>query len=520
MLSTCLEVAGREPKTESNRELNQDRSTIRTNRTEAKEMDDLPELPFEAILTFLNLEDRLKARAVSRSWRKKFDKYPVEILCYSEFPRDRILGKNRLAGGAFAQNFIRSTRFTSFFDTLSQSILKNLKHLRLCNIRSTQIADNEVLARSISAFGQLERLDIFSVQWSAPQKFKLNLEALKSINLKDLAEAELTMNSPQLKEIRMDDCEDLQLELVHANSVEWLHTSRLEHIEVENLKNLKYLYCGLSSQIDATFLSSLEQLKEVHLQDNDKISSLFEQKQRLGRADLKIYFCGLLLNGPDDPAIQSLDGEFDEDAFRCLAENPSRLADELPFRSSLLYAAIERVEAGSEDTVVSKLIDLEEIIVGKKVQDAQRFLDLLKKNGNIVELNFLKLRKKPRGAKQNPQQQQLFDRLPEHCAVQKLTICWALSDFEFISKLKHLIHLDIDCNVNHEVVRKAFQELQHLCWFDFKHRSKTVKIDRESPKKFCVFNGSWNEEIIDLESAIQLIFGQAKRKAEEVPLDE
>ena len=73
-----------------------------------------------------------------------------------------------------------------------------------------------------------------------------------------------------------------------------------------NLKNLKYLYSRYRFAIDSALLSSLEQLREIHLFQSSftfTLYKLFEQKQVLRLADLKIY---LLLNGPDDPAIDSL----------------------------------------------------------------------------------------------------------------------------------------------------------------------------------------------------------------------
>ena len=93
-------------------------------------MEELPELPFEQVLNYLSLKDRLKARTVSRAWRNKFDRYPVKSLCYSSCSSGFSFEKSRWVSGAFAKNFISSTRFVSFFDTYRQTILSTLKHLR------------------------------------------------------------------------------------------------------------------------------------------------------------------------------------------------------------------------------------------------------------------------------------------------------------------------------------------------------------------------------------------------------
>ena len=197
----------------------------------------------------------------------------------------------------------------------------------------------------------------------------------------------------------------------------------------------------------------------------------------------------------------------DEKTIHYLSENPSRLADEIPFYSALPYTAIERVAPELAINVVSRLTDLDLIIVKKPVQDVQRFLDFLKNSGNIVELQF-----------QGRQPQDLFDRLPDHCDVQKLTIGSSLTGFAFITRLKDLIHIDLNCPVNADLIRNLFKELTFLSWFDFKYNNKKkASIDRENPGKFCILrNGQWSEAP-DLNAAIQLVFPKSlKRKAEAI----
>lgn len=43
-------------------------------------MDDLPDLPFEMLLSYLDLKDLLKSRAVSRRWLAKIDSLTVWAL--------------------------------------------------------------------------------------------------------------------------------------------------------------------------------------------------------------------------------------------------------------------------------------------------------------------------------------------------------------------------------------------------------------------------------------------------------
>ena len=466
------------------------------NRTEPK-MDDLPELPFEQVLSYLSLEDRLKSRAVSRRWNWKINSFRVKNLCFSSRPKGFIEGKSRWVSGAFVQNFINSTRFASFFNTHGQSILSNLKHLRLCGFHLND-EDPAAFAPTLNAFAQLEELNIirFGVcfKWKLA-KLELSLPMLTSIQLEGVRGIEqLTLDSPRLQKVKLLYCSQLTLDLVHAEPVEWFMTDRSAVTTVKEMKSLKVLYAD-SYPIDSTLLSGLKQLREIHLNDWYDVSKLFEQKQRHARVDLKIYRCGLLLSGPDDPAINNLWKYFNEETIDCLAKNPSRLADEIPLCQYLYYTAIERVAPELQASLMKRFTDLEEIVVDKPVQDVQRFLDILKNLDNIVTLEFC-----------CDQPQDLFDRLPEHCAVQDLKIFGNKHlDVRFLFRLNHLILLYVDCSIDAGSIRKVFEN-EFLSSFEFEYINKRgVRIRIGHPKRFQVLiNYAWTD-VPDLNAAIQFI---------------
>ena len=464
-------------------------------------MDELPELPFELVLSYLNLEDRLKARAVSRRWYHKINSLRVNTLCFSEIPIGRILRKLRWVSGAFAENFIRSTRFASFFDTSGQTILSNLKHLRLCDIDLNE-GDRAAFARILNSFSQLERLDIIRAKLNQQEMF--NLPMLTSLQLEDVEGIQkLTLEAPRLREVKILGCHsyvyELSVEIVHGESVERLLVEQLEYTEVKKLKNLQQLYMASLSDIDPTFLSSLQQLKEIHTNEPDDVSELFEQKQRSGRADLKIYLCGLLLNGPDDPTRNAFDTScFDyltRESFVCLAENPSRLADQIPFYRSFDYSDIEGVAPGLEVDLLKRFTDLNEVEVQSRVQDIEGFLNLLKNCEKIVEFEFC----------DEDQRQDLFDRLPEHSAVQWLEIEISISDLDFLFRLKHLIHLDLYWSIDKQTVRRAFEELPALSsfWFQYAEQRTSIKIGHS--KQVHVSVGEEKKTFNDLNAAIEFI---------------
>ena len=404
--------AEQQPKSFSNRVQLEPRSAIET---EPKEMNDLPELPFEKVLSYLSLKDRIRSRAVSRRWYTMINSFRVKSLCFSTFPSGLVERKCRWISRAYAQNFISSPRPGLFFDVFGSTILSNLKHLRLYDVR-LNAESRTTFASTLQSFGQLEELDLIYLasQDGTTLDFELNLPVLKSIQLVGSgAIGTLTVDAPNLRRVELAEyAVSLRLNLVHVESVERLIIADMQQTEVAKLKNLKYLYCA--SGFAPTALSDLLLLKEIHLGDLESFGAreLFDQKQRDGRADLKIHVRGVLLNDRDELAMVpgSDSTHLNNETFAYLAENPSRLADEIPFYRTLHYTVIERVAPGSEFNVLSRLTHLHLVLVLNPVQNVQRFLDMLKNLENVIDLCFA-----------CNQPQELFDRLPEHCAVFRLS---------------------------------------------------------------------------------------------------
>ena len=459
-------------------------------------MDDLPELPFEKVLSYLSLEHLIKSRAVSRAWRNMIDRFRVKTLCSSIRPSGFIIGKSRFCD-VFAQNFIQSTRFQSFFSTFDRTILSNLKHLRLCGVPL-----GTALAGTIQSFGLLEQLDLLFVAGLIGE-FELSLPMLSGFHVFNAHEIEkLTLEAPRLRTIKYWNCPALRLNLVHVESVERLIIEDMQLMEVKNLKNLKELYTRLHSRIDSTLLSSLEHLKEIHLNgyhlNAEELSQLFEQKRRYNRVDLKIFRWGLLLNGPDDPEISSALSDLTEETFRCLSENPSRLADQIPLVKGIYYWAIESIVLGPEISVLNQFTDLDTLIVTRPISDIPGFLQFLKNFEHISLLNF-----------SGAQPQELFDGLPEHSAVQYLAISDAITDFEFLFKLKQLISLELGFSIDEKFIREVFEEFEFLSMFMFDFADQKVEMTIASvPGYLKIFEVNVNgnkTSVRDLDSAIQFV---------------
>ena len=460
-------------------------------------MDDLPDLPFELVLSFLSLKDLLRSRAVSRAWRDKIDTIRVKSLCYSNRPSWFTKAKSRLVSGAFAQNFIGAPQFEMFVNIFRSTILSKVKHLRLCCFRLDD-ENRKTLPTTLERFSQLEELALFRFTYSNDSRFrvplKLDLPTIERIHVEYLAGIqELTLNAPKLRRIKIEDCLSLRLHLVHAESVERLTTDHIEYVDMQQLKNLRYLYNSDKPREESLpFLFALEQLEEIHLNVRENVPDLFEQKRIHGRTNLKIFLGGLLLTGPKDPNRFNCFNEFD-----FLAQNHSKLATEIPFHNYLLYKDIERVPAELSIDVLKRFTGLNEIRISRTIQDIVRFFEFLKHLDTFAELEFW-----------CDQPQELFDQLPEHCAARRMTIDSALTDFSFLFRLKKLVSLWVR-SIDLETASRILRELDLLAQFKFTYISE-IEIRIDQPNKLQVLMCGRREVFSDLDSVIEFLEKQLR----------
>ena len=310
----------------------------------------------------------------------------------------------------------------------------------------------------------------------------------------------LTLDAPRLRLMTFRQCDtDLELELVHADSVEWLDTDFNRHLEVKKLSNLKYFFERIYSTISTELLPGLGQLKELHLIERSSLWELFEQRQKYGLADLKFYLFSCLVNGPDDPAMDAL--IYFQVPIDYLAANPSRMADYIPFSDYVRYEEIEHLPSEFAISFLNRSSNLVRMTVYKPVQDIEHFLNVIE--NHIADLEFAEC---PEGG----QLQELFDRLPEHCDVQKLKIGYVPSNLEFLFRLKHLMSLTIkQYSISVETVRKVLEGLPFLLKFKFTFENKrvTMKVVNlfKTPKLFKLCMNEEEQLVADLNAAIQFV---------------
>ena len=455
-------------------------------------INDLPLLPFVQILSYLPLQDRLELRAVSRIWRSLIDSLKVKSLCLSSRPTELIFPKNRLANSArFAPDLINSSRFLLFFSNFHKSILSDLRHLSVF-VKMIELKDITTFSRALNSLGQLEELF-----YSGVLHLEIKLPMLKRISLqgnsvarieKCLMERKLTLDVPRLQKIEiLAGHNQIKLDILDAGSVETLLTNCLQNTEVEKLKGLKFLYYRNLGLINLahTHLASLEHLKEIHLSDANLVSEVFKQKQQNSLTGLKIYLCGVLLNRPDEPINSDLIDGREKILFSRWAANVSMVPNIILFCDSLYYSQIELVVPELAINILNRLTNLHSIHVDRPVQNVQRFLNFLKSFDSITELDFM--------GRDHPQE--LFDRLPEHCAVQKLTIHDEDLDLTFLLRLRGLLELSLFRSIDSEILLKILEQLNFLSYFTFTFFWSYNTIRISHPQRSATVQGDflcWN----------------------------
>lgn len=491
-------------------------------------MDDLPILAFEKLLSYLDLDELLRARAVSRRWRLWIDNYTMKFgvssLCFSGGESGSIRNDHRdhrmadFEFGRFARNFIRSRNFDSFFDAYGRTALSSLKHLRVYNLDVGETRDRpNAFVRILNSFEHLESLHLDQIQ-NLHGFFELILPKLKSIRLNDFDQDDsdfdrfaiprlfLTLETPRLSDIRISCCL-LDLNLMHPESVERMIISS-NVWELEKFKNLKSLQCADLLGISDNLLSGVEQLREIHLfADSDSLVQLHDQKRRAGRNELKIYYHGVCLAHPNDyPESIHFVSDLSREVLNLMIANYSNLADELPFYETIVYSDAKTVRQLPSD-FWHKLTGLKKIKIAGRIRNIAPFLHALSNCPTVRALAF-----------SQPQSRDLFKQLLGHCPNLR---CLSFaghglkSDFSFLFELSPvqfgcLTRLSIK-PIDVHLISRIFNELNFIRCLDFECDEVAGRIERiDGPKPFALrINDLAAGRFSEIEGAAQAI---VKRK--------
>ena len=453
------------------------------------EMGNLPCQLRAKILRLLTLQDLINTRNISPGWRSYVDHLGITALCFSELKREQIFEKRRLTGGKFNHTFISSSKFESFFSDFGKSVLRHLKHLRICTLT---LEDSSSLAKAINSLGKLNELDLFDLSLGRISDSQLELPNLVSISIENLnGIGRLILCTPKLQKIKLWNCGSFRLEVVHTESVESISSTSSEYLDMEKFKNLKHLCCLAFHRLSNTFLENLENLETVQIYNRNLASQLHVQKQRNDFKGLKLYYYGILFDSheklqsyPREPRIEDL------------IEENEKLADQILGYATLDYSKFVG-RSGMETRFWKKFVCLREIRVDHPIRiytywhqeknkfcedlnHVRWFLELLKSLDNIVGLHF-----------ETSQLQELLGQLPDHCpTVEKLTLREA-KDLKFLFRFKELTDISLRNQIDADFLRRVFKELEFVVSLRFFTQSSPVEIKRDQSKRFTIIaNGS------------------------------
>ena len=434
-------------------------------------------LPLDIVLDNLGLMDLVQLRAVSKAFRTKIDLFGLKVLCISMFSREHIIGKRRWIANKFAQNFVHTTAPVLFFNALRGQLFSQLQHVRLCDVRLNE-ESRTVLIQVLNSFQRLKNLDIINLRFELlslstryfSHRLELCLPALNHIYLEKLKGFyKLSLDAPKLKSVVFFKCYSLNLVIVHTESVEsvTIHNQHRVAFEIECLKNLKYLFIDRVNA-DSKLLSSLTQLKEIHLNHLDSVQEFLKKRKR---TDLKIFLCGVLVTDLGDPLCSKScpQNKFVNSLETLLITNSVRLANSIPFLSCFRYQPWEGLTLELMSNFLNRFSGVTTIQVDEPIQNVPRFLNLLEKLTHIERLVFILF----------DQPQELFNQLSERSSVQESLQCLTLSrqpkNLDFLFSLKHLVSCRLLDIAHHfggvQFVRKVLTEFPVLAYFEFFHKS-------------------------------------------------
>lgn len=211
---------------------------------------------------------------------------------------------------------------------------------------------------------------------------------------------------------------------------------------------------------------------------------MIQQKRRLNRRDLQIFFLGIDFEQRTDGGNEELNLSAYDLVFsryhlnaQNLAiyfDNYERLDDRLPFVNCVDYSSFED-RFDSFDNVPDDFFDRFPIInnvhVSRRIAEPNSFRTFLSGCHSLHSLSL----------KNSDLEQAFFDRLPLVCSsIGSLHVKENLENFDFVLKFKNLLDLEIISEVlSIDLVRRAFCTLKHLDAFTFTVAQRLIYVGKE-----------------------------------------
>ena len=283
---------------------------------------------------------------------------------------------------------------------------------------------------------------------------------------------------------------------------------------IQQFENLRICYIGTTSKVrcfytDPKIPSDLSKfppkVREIHLRDlcnKSLISGLLSSKSKLGRSDLKLFYCGLPVDTSKEMA-QYLDrGESEhyllnlnrDENFSLVLDGYPKLAPFLPFLTLVNYSDLIRFfDCKIESGFFSRFVNIQKVVAGGPIDDKEQFVSFLKRCEHLFDLEL-----KNAGLDQST----FYNQLPIHAPyLQELVIDEAQElDWKFALKLKYLEVFKTSQTASFSLIFKITHQCVRLRWFRLKFNGKLLDI-------FC----SENLEV-EIQSSGKAVQFKSKRK--------
>lgn len=390
---------------------------------------------------------------------------------------------------------------------LDYSVLRcdspTLSGLKQLQIISTDFSNFErynlkSLFNQISSLTRLEHLELIGLMMEKSNLVELNSSSLHTLNIERVELARITLNTPNLKFLRVDLFEsyDNKIHFSHPQSIQLLITNFYEKKSITSLSNLQYLYIcqkfllkdiqedEVPGRLDSLFLNKLPSLKELQFYlEVRTLHHLAEQKRLLKRDTLRLFFCGVELVDDDLELLPKTDWSpyttLSHIVIEFYAEHHRRTASILPFAKRLIYDDIGHCLHKLPKELMNKFVNLCSCEVNGPVGDVAMFANFLKCFKGLKTLHVEKSNLSQDFFNELPQLQPVLDRL-EINTDEDL-------DFDFILQFVDVNFLYIDKSLSIDFVYSVFEKFGDLRFFFFFSVDNEISLNAVGRKfEFCV----------------------------------
>ena len=455
------------------------------------QMDNLPFELFERIFGFLPLAEKIRAKRVSKFWKRRIDHLEIKsLLVTSDSEFDKDLRASLASAKLFDSNefidFLNSVpvnllssmnpraKVFSFLSSTRSILQSRLKQIVLFNVYHLEVAP------TLSLFNQIQKLNVIDTR-RIESKITICLPQLTTLSLSFKGEPKILLVTPKLKKLELivADKNRTEFDVLFPSTIQYARFSYY-HRSIEQMTGLKTLHCDDIAQIDEIahdLLLRLTELDEVHANTVDLFKRMLAQKTVYSKPQLKLFFCGLQTNSLVE--FRDCTRNLNSQRLRLYLKNPGRLAQQLPFATKLKYSDVEAVAQVASARFWRRFVNLDCIKIPPRVNEAA-LIDFISLNRSINTLEF-RIDSIAIGFLRRLATSYPFMRLVLKKPL-KRSKKKSRSDHEealrSICFLTRLAELEIDVDVSLDMLGHLWTNLPNLARLTFRWRESTCNVQR------------------------------------------